>query len=305
MPDLEDIRTFCEVIDGGSLTRAGQQLGISKSMVSRRLARLEAELGVPLVARSTRGLSLTESGQDFRPHAERIMAEMQAARDALSRQGTVSGRLRLTAPLSFGATHLAPLLAELAVRNPDLEVVASFSDRFVDLVGEGYDAAVRLGALTDSTLIARRIAPVRAVTVASPAYVARAGAPETPEALAQHDSVPHGDTPWSFRQPDGRVVSVRPRGRFRANSGAAELAAVVAGLGVAVMPRFLVAPALARAEVVTVLDDYEVPEAGLYIVRPPPADPLPAKVKALTDAVVARFGPDWDLGPTGGRVWQP
>ena len=147
MPDLEDIRTFTEVVDSGSLTRAGARLGMSKSMISRRLARLEAELGTPLLARSTRGLSLTEAGSDFRPYAERMLAELQSARDAVSRQGEASGRLRLTAPVSFGNTHLAPVLAELAVRHPRLEISASYSDRIVDVVGEGFDAAVRLGNL--------------------------------------------------------------------------------------------------------------------------------------------------------------
>ena len=139
MPDLDDIRTFAEVVDSGSLSAAGARLGMSKSMVSRRLARLEDELGQPLLARSTRGMSLTEAGADFRPYAERMLAELQAARDALSRQGEATGRLRLTAPISFGATHLAPVLAELALRHPRLAISVSYSDRIVDLVGEGLD----------------------------------------------------------------------------------------------------------------------------------------------------------------------
>ena len=147
MPELDDIRIFAEVVETGSLTAAGARLGLSKSVVSRRLARLEAELGMPLVARTTRGLSLTEAGSDFRPDAERMIAEMQSARDALSRQGEATGRLRLSAPLSFGTTHLAPVIAELALRNPRLAIDTSYTDRHVDLVGEGYDAAVRLGTL--------------------------------------------------------------------------------------------------------------------------------------------------------------
>ena len=143
MPDLDDIRAFTEVVDSGGLSRAGARLGMSKSMISRRLARLEAELGRPLLARTTRGMSLTEAGADFRPYAERMVAELQAARDALSRQGEATGRLRLTAPISFGALHLAPVLAELALRHPRLEISTSYSDRRVDLVGEGFDAAVR------------------------------------------------------------------------------------------------------------------------------------------------------------------
>ena len=196
MPDLHDIRAFTEVVDSGSLTAAGARLGMSKSMVSRRLSRLEAELGTPLLARSTRGMSLTEAGADFYPYAGRIVAEMQSAHDALSRGGEVTGRLRLAAPVSFGATHLAPVLAELALRNPRLEISTAYSDRQVDLVADGYDAAVRLGTLPDSTLIAHRIAPVRALLVASPQYLAAAGTPATPEDLAQHAVIPHGDTPW-------------------------------------------------------------------------------------------------------------
>jgi len=294
MPDLEDIRAFAEVADSGSLTRAGARLGMSKSMVSRRLARLEAELGAPLLARSTRGMSLTEAGGDFRPYAERMLADLQAGRDALSRQGEATGRLRLTAPVSFGATHLGEVIAELAVRHPQLSIGTSYSDRTVDLVGEGFDAAIRLGALADSRLIARRIAPVRAVMVASPGYLARAGTPRTPADLAGHEAIPHGDSAWEFVR-DGRRSSFRPHGRFTADSGAAELAGVVAGLGIAAMPRFLAGPALARGELVQVLEAYETPQAGLYVVRPPPAEPMPLKVKVLTDIMLEKFGdPDWD-----------
>jgi DNA-binding transcriptional LysR family regulator len=297
LPDLEDIRAFTEVVDSGSLTRAGARLGMSKSMISRRLARLEAELGASLLARTTRGMSLTEAGADFRPHAERIVAELDSARDALSRQGEVKGRLRLTAPLSFGASHLAPALAELALRHPRLAISTSYSDRVVDLVGEGFDAAVRLGNLSDSTLIARRIAPLRAVTVASPGYLARAGTPLAPEELAAHETVPHGDQVWQFHK-DGRTHTHRPRGRFTADSGTAELAAVVAGLGIAIMPAFLAGPAIERGELERILDDYAIPEAGMYVVRPPPAEPVPMKVKALTDILLEKFGDEgWDGCP--------
>jgi len=294
LPDLDDIRAFTEVVDSGSLTRAGVRLGMSKSMISRRLARLEEELGARLLARTTRGMSLTEAGADFRPYAERMVAELQSARDALSRQGEATGRLRLAAPISFGAMHLGPVLAELAVRNPNLAISTSYSDRMVDLVGEGFDAAVRLGTLSDSSLIARRIAPVRALAVASPGYLARAGTPRTPDELAGHETVPHGDQVWQFRR-DGRSFAHRPRGRFTADSGAAELAAVVAGLGIAIMPAFLVGPALERGELVRLLDDYAIPEAGMYVVRPPPAEPVPMKLKVLTDILAERFGgDDWD-----------
>jgi DNA-binding transcriptional LysR family regulator len=294
MPDLDDVRAFAEVVDSGSLTAAGNRLGMSKSMVSRRLSRLEAELGSPLVARTTRGLSLTEAGADFRPYAERIVAEMQSARDALSRQGDASGRLRLTMPLSLGSLRLAPIIAELALRHPRLEINATCTDRMVDLVGEGFDAAIRLGNLQDSSLIARRIAPVHALLVASPAYLARAGTPRTVEDLEGHETVPHKDQTWHFVR-GGRRFAFRPRGRFQADSGETELAAVVAGLGLSVMPAFLAREALERGELVTLLDDYSIPEAGMYVVRPPPAEPVPMKVRVLTEILVEKFGSvDWD-----------
>lgn len=300
MPHLDDIRAFTEVVASGSLTRAGVRLGMSKSMISRRLGRLETDLGVPLLARTTRGMSLTEAGADFRPYAERIVAEIDAARDVLSRQGEATGRLRLAAPMSFGSSHLAPVLAELAVRNPKLEINASYSDRRVDVVGEGFDAAVRIGALADSSLIARRIAPIRAVLVASPAYLAERGMPRTPADLADHDALPHGDQSWSFRR-DGRTTTFRPRGRFIADSGMAELAAVLAGLGIAAMPTFLAGPAVRRGEIVTLLDDYEIPAVGLYVLRPPPAEPVPHKVRVLTEIMVEHFGnDDWDHCPRRG-----
>ena len=140
---------------------------------------------------------------------------MQAARDALSRTGEATGRLRISAPISFGTTHLAQVLAELALRHPRLEINTSYSDRLVDLVGDGFDVAIRLGELRDSSLIARRIAPVRSALVASPAYLARAGVPQSPEELARHETIPHGDATWRFRR-GGRTVTIRPRGRFTA-----------------------------------------------------------------------------------------
>lgn len=293
MPDLEDIRTFAEIVETGSLTRAGARLGLSKSVVSRRLSRLEGELGMPLVARTTRGLSLTEAGSDFRPYAERILAEMQSARDAIGRQGEATGRLRLSAPLSFGTSHLASVIAALAVRHPRLAIDTGYTDRHVDLVGEGFDAAVRLGTLADSSLIVRRIATVTARLVASPAYLARAGVPRTPADLAGHEAVPHHDQVWTFVQ-GGRRETFRPRGRFTTDSGQAELVAVIAGLGLAVMPDFLAGPAIGRGELVTLLDGWEIPPAGLYVVRPPPAEPVPMKVRALVEIMVETFGNGWD-----------
>src|SRR5579863_413348 len=158
--DLEDVRTFVEVADAGGVSPAARRLGVSKSIVSRRLFRLEAALGVQLLARTTRGAALTEAGATFRDHAARVCAEIDTARESILPTGDLRGQLRVATPLSFGTTHLAPVLAQLARRNPLLHVRVSYSDRFVDIVGEGFDCAIRVGYLGDSNLIARRIGPI-------------------------------------------------------------------------------------------------------------------------------------------------
>src|ERR1700759_4317084 len=158
--DLEDLRTFVDVADAGGVSAAARRLGVSKSIVSRRLFRLEAELGVQLLARTTRGAALTEAGVTFREHAARVRAEIDAALETILPAGELRGRLRIAAPLSLGPTHLAPAFAELARRQPLLHVQASYSDRFVDIVGEGFDCAIRVGYLSDSNLLARRLGPL-------------------------------------------------------------------------------------------------------------------------------------------------
>lgn len=306
MIDLGDVRAFLAVIDAGGLGRAGGRLDMSKSMLSRRLARLEERLGAPLLARTTRGMSLTEAGLEFRPHAERMVAEMQAGLDAVTRAGEASGRLRLAVPMALGERHIAPLLARLAIDHPRLEVQASYSDKRVDIVAEGFDAAVRLGELSDSTLVARRIASVRGVVVASPAYLARMGEPKTPAELEQHEVLRRDDGNWRFQE-NGRVVTIRPHGRFVADSGAALLAAAVAGLGVAMLPAFLAGQAADRGELKVILADYPVPVAGMYLLRPPPASYMPNKIRVLMDALMARFDPGyaWDGCPADQRRSAP
>lgn len=295
--DLEDIEAFVEVAQTGGFGRAGRRLSQSKSMVSRRVARLETQLGAQLLSRTTRGVALTEAGRDFKDRGERMLAEMEAARDALAGGGgELVGALRISAPLSFGMTHLAPVLAELAERHPRLSIDAAYSDRKVDLIGERFDAAVRMGHLEDSSLIARRIAPIRAIVVANPGYLARRGTPMAPQDLADHEILlQQGAEAWPFQ--DGkRLVTVRSESRFKADSAHALAAAAAAGLGIAMIPSFLASGFIERGELVPLMFDYPVPEAGLYVVRPPPAGPATGKVRALTDLLVERFGgePFWD-----------
>lgn len=295
MLDLEDVRTFVEVAESGGLTQAARRLDLSKSMISRRLSRLEDELGAQLLARTTRGVALTEAGATFRRHAETLLAGAEAARAAVAQGEEVTGRLRIAAPLSFGATHLSSVLTELAHRHPRLEIQASFSDRVVDLVGERFDAAIRIGRLADSSLVARKIATITAGVVASPGYLAAHGTPQRPEDLASHAAVGQPDEVWRFGS-GPRALAIRPKARFQADSGQALLAAVTSGLGIAVLPTFLCGHAIAAGELSLLLQDHPIPEAGLYVVRPPPADHAPRKVQALTQLMLEHFGgePSWD-----------
>ena len=175
--DIEDLQTFVAVADAGGVSAAARRLGVSKSIVSRRLFRIEAELGVQLLARTTRGAALTEAGITFRDHAARASAEIDTARETILPTGELRGRLRVAMPLTFGPTHFAPVLAEMAHQHPQLHIHTSYSDRFVDLIAEGFDCAIRVGYLQDSNLIAKRVGPIYGKLVASPDYIKAHGSP--------------------------------------------------------------------------------------------------------------------------------
>lgn len=289
--DIEDLRTFVEVADAGGVSPAARRLGVAKSIVSRRLARLEAALGVQLLARTTRGAALTEAGATFREHAARACAEMDAAREAILPNGDLRGRLRIAAPLTFGPTHFAAVFAQMARRHPQLHVHSAYSDRFVDLVAEGFDCAVRVGYLQDSNLVARCVGPLYGRLVASPDYVNAHGSPETPDELPAHEALMQGTEPWQFMDGDA-VVTMHPRGRFKADNGTALLAAALSGLGIAWLPDGLTQPHLEAGELVHVMPRYPPPPAGIYVIRPPGPHPS-LKVRALTELLIDCF----DQGP--------
>jgi DNA-binding transcriptional LysR family regulator len=298
MSEIDDIRSFVAVVDAGGFGRAARGLGLSKSIVSRRIARLEADLGTRLLSRTTRGVAATEAGLEFKARGERILSELAEAREAVALQsGGVAGRLRLSMPLSFGYRHLAPVLAELARRHPKLELDVEASDRQVDLIGERFDAAVRIGELKDSSLVARRISAVRGAVLGSPDYFARHGRPQTPHDLAGHACLIYTGTAvheWSFRV-NRRWVSIRPSGRLRSDSGDTLLSWAEAGLGLAALPTFIASEAIRAGRLEHILWQYPMQERGLYILRPPGAY-VPGKVRALTELLVAHFGgpPLWD-----------
>jgi DNA-binding transcriptional LysR family regulator len=287
--EIDDLRTFVEIADGGGISTAARRLGVSKSIVSRRLARLEEILGSQLLSRTTRGAALTEAGATFREHAVRILGELEAAAEAITPEGSVvRGLLRIAAPLSGGPTLVAPVLADLARRHPLLHIHASYSDRFVDLVAEGFDAAIRVGLLPDSSLMARRICRITAALVGSPVYLAKNGTPRTVDQLAEHECLLQGTESWRLTD-HGKPITVHPSGRFKADNGEALLSAALAGLGVAALPDFLIQPHLASGALIPLLTDYPPPEAGMYVVRPA-GDFPPRKVRVLVDILLERYG---------------
>lgn len=286
--DIEDLRTFVEVADAGGVSPAARRLGVSKSIVSRRLGRVEAALGVQLLARTTRGAALTEAGAIFRDHAARACAEIDQGRETILPDGELCGRLRIAVPLSFGPTHFAPLLAEFARRHAQLQVQACYSDRFVDLIAEGFDCAIRVGYLDSSNLLARRVGPIYGSLVASPDYLQAHGSPETPEELAAHQALMQGTETWRLTDGD-KVVTVHPQGRFKADNGTALAAAAVAGLGIAWLPDDLVREHLASGALVQVMTRYPPPVAGVYVIRPPGQHPV-RKVRVLTEWLIECAG---------------
>ncbi|OON62498.1 LysR family transcriptional regulator [Massilia sp. KIM] len=285
--EIEELRTFVEIADAGGISPAAFRLGLSKSVVSRRLARLETELGVQLLSRSTRGAALTEAGLMFRNHALKACAEIDIGREATQSTGRLRGRVRIAAPATLGPTHFAPALAELARRHPDLHILTSYSDHIVDLIGEGFDCAIRLGFLQDSNLIARKIGSVPASIVASPSYVAQHGAPESTMDLLNHEALMRGTECWNIL--DGaRIVSIHPQGRFKADNAMSLVAGAVAGLGIGYFPTCLVNDQLKSGSLVPVLTRYRIPDIDIFVLRPPSQHPS-RKTRALIDFLAEQF----------------
>jgi DNA-binding transcriptional LysR family regulator len=285
--DIEELRTFVELADAGGISAAALRLGVAKSIVSRRLTRLEAELGVQLLSRTTRGASLTEAGAAFRDYAARACAEVDLARETISPAGELRGRLRIAAPLTFGPTHFAPLLAEMARRHPQLHIHTCYSDHVINLVAEGFDCAIRVGYLQDSNLVAKYVGPIYGSAVASPDYIKAHGAPATPEELLAHEALMQGTEAWYFMDGD-KTVTVRPQGRFKADNGAALVTAAVAGLGIGYLPNLIIQEHLLSGALVPVMTRYPVAPAAAYVVRPPGQHPA-KKVRLLAELLIEYF----------------
>lgn len=297
--DLVDVLAFVRVVETGAFARAGERMGVSKSIVSRRVARLEQQLGAKLLSRTAQGAQPTDIGNAYFARASNILAELEAAREVVAEAVTqVAGPIRLAAPLTFGTLYLAPALTDFARAHPKVELDVSLDDRTIDLIAGGFDLAVRIGKLADSALVARRIAPVRAAVLASPDYLDRRGRPQTPRDLAGHDLLLYANVGrgarWRFKV-DGKWEQVSGRVRLRADNGELLREAACAGLGVVMLPTFIASPAIASGQLEIVLRDYPLEDVGLHIVMPP-GRAATARVRALVDFLAARFGPepDWD-----------
>ncbi|MBS1038730.1 LysR family transcriptional regulator [Gluconobacter cerinus] len=296
-------RLFVAVLETGSFVAASGRMGVSSGQASKMLSRLEADLGVQLIKRTTRALSPTEIGQLYYERV-RILLEERDALDASIRQtsGAPSGRLRITAPMSFGAVQLVPALLDFAEEYPAISLDVSFSDRLADLVDEGFDVAVRIGRLSDSSLIVRRLCDARIVTVASSTYLTARGVPRRPEELSQHICIidtnfrtPHF---WSFRDDvSGQDVQVPVDGRIAFSNGEACLTAAERGLGIACLPSFIAGPRIREGKLTALLRDFEPPTLGIHALYPPARHPA-AKVRALSDFLSNYFRSraEWDKG---------
>lgn len=292
MDKFQEMRAFVTVVDKGSFVRAADALELSKTAVSRLVGELEARLGTRLLHRTTRKLSLTPEGEVFHERCRQLLAEVTAAEAELTAHaGEAVGRLRLNVPVTFGLLHLAPLWPAFMALHPKVELDITLADRLVDLVDEGYDAAVRIARLQPSSLISRRLSSTRLVLCASPEYLRRHGAPTHPAELAQHAVISYtllsmGDR-WEFEGPAG-PVSAMVSPRMRTNSGDTCCAAALQHQGIVLQPTFLVGPHLASGALVEILPAYRSLDLGVHAIYPTRKHLTP-KVRALIDFLVDAF----------------
>lgn len=297
MADLSSLELFVKVVDLGSYTAAADAFGVSKSHVSRQVSALEDRLGARLLNRTTRAITLTEAGRMFHERCTEILGQIEDAERAVtSLQTKPRGELRISAPMTFGIRYLAPVIAEFMAHNPELTVDAQLNDRRIDVVEDGFDLAVRIGKLPDSSLIARRIAEVRLFAYASPAYIESHPEISKPEDLRAHECLLYlhggrGPQTWTFTRGEAQT-SVAVTGPMISNNGEVLLEAARTGLGITFGPDFIAAPAVEAGEMVPVLPQWYAPGA-LWVVYPHRRH-VSAKVRAFVDFMAAAFvDPPW------------
>jgi DNA-binding transcriptional LysR family regulator len=291
LPDFEALAIFAKVVELRSFANAASELALSKATVSKAVTRLEERLGARLFNRTSRRLALTDAGQRLSERAARLLADGEAAENEALAQSP-RGLVKLAVPMTFGVRNVAPLLPEFLQAYPDVAIDLHLSDATVDLIGEGFDAGLRIARLPDSSLIARRLCAMPRYTVAAPAYLKRYGRPTHPMHLAQHKCFGYAylSTPnlWHYTNAAGEQASVRPAGQLRVNNGEALMPALLAGLGIADLPDFIVGDAIASGEVEVILKGWKQPEGAVHLVTPP-GGPRPARVEVLADFLTKKF----------------
>ncbi len=292
MTNLGDLEIFASVVATGSMSLTGRALGFSPAVISKRIKRLEDRLGTRLLQRTTRQISLTEAGQGFYDRVLAILAGLEEAEAYIAgRSSQMHGTLKISAPTSFGRLHIAPHLKSFMQAHPGLALNLVLSDEFVDIVGSGFDLAIRIAELTDSSLVARRLAPVRRVLCASPAYIATHGMPQDIEDLRRHVCLPaHNHDPWRLEGPKGSLI-FRPEGRLITNSSEVVREAVIAGLGIALRSTWDVGTELREGRLVQVLPAYEGSHNVTLSAVYPSRQFLPAKVRVFIDFLAELYGP--------------
>ena len=293
LPDFEGLAIFAKVVELRSFAGAASELSLSKATVSKAVGRLEQRLGARLFNRTSRRLALTDAGQKLSGHAGRLLAFGEAAEnEALAQAVAPRGLVRLAVPMTFGVKAVAPILPEFLAQYPDVAIDLHLGDAMVDLIGEGFDLGLRIASLPDSSLIARRLCAMPRYTVASPAYLKRHGRPTHPMHLAQHRCLGYAylSTPdvWHYTNARGEQASVRPGGPLRVNNGEALLPALLAGLGIADLPGFIVDDALATGAVEMILKGWKQNEGAVHLVMPS-RGPRPARVELLADFLTRQF----------------
>jgi len=299
MDRLAGIPAFEGVVAAGSFAGAARALGLSVAAVSKQVRALEDRLGVRLLQRTTRQVRLTDAGQRFTEQCQRILADLEdAEREVAARQATPRGRVRVSAPMSFGERHLGPVVSAFLATHPDVEIDLVLDDRFVDLLAEGFDVAVRIAELRDSSLVGRRLCASRRVLCAAPAYLTRHGTPATPDELPAHRCIGYAymasGCDWPFRTPDGRRP-VRVHGPVMSNNGDVLRVLALDGCGIALLPTFLVADDLRAERLREVLPDQLDGDPAVWVLQPTRRH-VPLAVRAFVDVLVARFAgvAPWD-----------
>ena len=294
LPDLEGLAIFAKVVQTRSFVGAADELRLSKATVSKAISRIERKFGTRLFNRSARRLAVTEAGRQLYERAAHILAEGEAAEDEIIAQSAVPrGHVRLTAPISFGVLHVAPVLAEFLAIYPDVTIDLHLSDSHVDLVGEGYDAAIRIASLPDSSLIAKTLAPVSRHLVAAPSYLAKYGRPTHPLRLSEHRCIAYISTPgetWHFSNAKGETATVRPVGPLRVNNGDAMLPVLTAGIGIGILPGFILREALTDGRLEILLPEWTSSGGSVHWLTPP-GGRRPKRVEVLGEFLQRMLSP--------------